>query len=175
MSEITKARPTADRVHKLLEYFPETGKFLWRSDRTLPGRVIAKAGSIAGTKTKRGRWIISVDGRQYYAHHLAWLVMRGEWPAEIDHINTDALDNRWENLRLGNDQLNAENKRQALTTNKSSGVLGVSHQKRSRKNPWKAQIRIEGRIKYLGGFPTIEAAEAAYIEAKRRHHQGCTL
>lgn len=187
MSEITLVRqpgakaarrvpsPDADRVRELLEYDAETGVFSWRVDRVAKGRLLVSAGSVAGTRTKQRRWIISVDGRQYYAHHLAWLVMTGEWPDEVDHRNTDALDNAWANLRLADDQLNAENKRQALSTNKSSGVLGVSRSRKSRTNPWKAQIRFDGRIRYLGSFPTIDAAHEAYVAAKRIHHAGCTL
>jgi len=162
-------RPSAERVCALLSYDPMTGTFRWRERRAYN----APVGSVAGTKSKKGYWIISVDGTQYYAHHLAWVVMKGEWPAvEIDHRNTDSLDNRWLNLRAANSLMNAQNKRRALVTNNSSGVLGVSRQARSSVHPWKAQIRVNGRIKYIGSFATIEEASAAYQAAKRTWHEG---
>ena len=163
-------RPTAKRVRDLLNYDKETGVFTWR----MPIAQM-KAGARAGTNTAKGYRIISVDGKQYYEHHLAWLFVKGRWPKEIDHRNTNGRDNHWENLRLGNDALNAQNKRRASKSNRSSGVLGVSRQRRSTINPWKAQIRTDGRIKHLGSFPTIEAASAAYVAAKRKYHKGCTL
>jgi outer membrane protein assembly factor BamB len=168
MPEIVREKPTVERVRALLAYDRTSGVFRWREDRSHN----ARAGSVAGTKSKKGYWIISVDGRQFYAHHLAWVIEMGEWPAEIDHRNTNQLDNSWSNLRLGNDQLNAENKRRALSTNRSSGVLGVSRQLRSAIKPWKAQIRINGQIVYLGSFATIEEASDAYQAAKRKHHEG---
>lgn len=168
MAEFVREKPTVERVRALLTYDRDSGVFRWREDRSHN----ARAGSVAGTKSKKGYWIISVDRRQFYAHHLAWVIEMGEWPAEIDHRNTNQLDNSWSNLRLGNDQLNAENKRRALSTNQSSGVLGVSRQARSAIKPWKAQIRVNGRVVYLGSFPTIEAASEAYQAAKLKFHSG---
>ena len=167
MTEVHK-KPSVERVRALLSYDKATGVFHWKEFRSHNARV----GDVAGTKSRKGYWIISIDGRQFYAHHLAWVIEMGEWPVEIDHRNTDCLDNSWGNLRLGNDQLNAENKRRALSTNKSSGVLGVSRQLRSSIKPWKAQIRIDGKIVYLGSFASIEEASEAYREAKRKHHEG---
>lgn len=168
MPEIVREKPTVERVRALLLYDKLSGVSRWREDRSHN----ARAGSEAGTLSKKGYWIISIDGRQFYAHHLAWVIVMGEWPTEIDHRNTNSLDNSWKNLRLGNDQLNAENKRRALSTNQSSGVLGVSRQARSSTKPWKAQIRINGRIVYLGSFSTIKEASEAYQAAKRKHHEG---
>lgn len=161
-------KPSVERVRALLGYDKATGVFRWKEFRSHN----AQTGDVAGTKSSKGYWIISIDGHQFYAHHLAWVIEMGEWPTEIDHRNTNSLDNAWENLRLGNDQLNAENKRRALSTNQSSGVLGVSRQLRSSIKPWKAQIRINGKIVYLGSFASIDEASEAYREAKRKHHEG---
>lgn len=88
----------------------------------------------------------------------------------IDHINGDPSDNRVENLRLADKRLNAENQRRARADN-AIGVLGVM----AHGNKFRAQIRTGGRTIYLGLFLTSDEAYAAYVEAKRRLHEGCSL
>jgi hypothetical protein len=39
----------------------------------------------------------------------------------------------------------------------------------------RARIAINGHQINLGRFRTAEAAHAAYVDAKRRLHEGCTL
>ena len=47
-----------------------------------------------------GRYYISIDGVDYLAEELAFLHMTGRWPRNgVEHINGNAQDNRWENLR----------------------------------------------------------------------------
>jgi hypothetical protein len=38
-----------------------------------------------------------------------------------------------------------------------------------------ASVWVGGKRVYLGRFDTAEEAHAAYVAAKRRLHQGCTL
>lgn len=166
---MTKERPTQSRVLELLRYDELTGLFTWRVDRNG-----MRMGDVAGTLSERNGWIISVDGKQYKAHHLAWLIVHGIWPALIDHRDGDKRNNAICNLRKVSQKVNVQNMRRAMRTNKSSGLLGVSAS-RSAVNPWKSQIRIGGVITHLGSFPTAESAHAAYVAAKRLHHEGCTL
>jgi hypothetical protein len=89
------SKPTQARLRELLHYDEDAGVFTWRI-----GRRKCVAGAVAGTTTKFGP-LIGLDGRQYLAHHLVWLYMRGEWPeGMVSHVNGDNCDNRWENLRL---------------------------------------------------------------------------
>jgi hypothetical protein len=129
-------------------------------------------GDAAGGRGGGGYWQISVDAKLHLAHRLAWLHFYGEGPRhQIDHINGDKLDNRIANLRDVPHQINQQNRRRVLSTNKSSGLIGA-HRHRSR---WQSRIRTCGRYVFLGVFDTPEAAHAAYVEAKRRLHPGCTL
>jgi hypothetical protein len=106
------------------------------------------------------------------AHRLAWCIAYGEWPSlEIDHINGDAGDNRLCNLRNVDRATNAQNKRRAQCTNKS-GIQGVETHAVGRLS---ASVWVGGKRVYLGRFDTAEEAHAAYVAAKRRLHQGCTL
>ena len=44
---------------------------------------------------------VEIDGVRYRADELAFLFVTGKWPeGEIEHINGDRSDNRWENLRV---------------------------------------------------------------------------
>src|SRR6516164_5991164 len=87
---------TAHRLRKILSYDPVTGKFRWKV--TTGSRAIA--GSLAGTRGRRGHNQIRIDGKLYQSSRLAWLYKTGRWPKlEIDFINRNRSDTRWANLR----------------------------------------------------------------------------
>ena len=47
---------------------------------------------------------------KFYKYHVVWFLCTGEWPpTEIDHINRDSLDDRFENLRLAEHKENQRN------------------------------------------------------------------
>lgn len=162
---------TAERVRRLLDYDPSTGIFRWLE--LPPATKIVKVGDVAGGNDN-GYVRIRVDGRTHYAHCLAWLWMTGQWPTDqVDHRNTVRSDNRWENLRQASQQLNSQNRRVAPKRT-SSGFLGVSRRNRKR-HPFVARICLDRKLISLGVFETAEAAHSAYVEAKRRLHQGGTL
>lgn len=156
---------TQDRLKELLHYDPETGLFTHTKSR---GR--KQAGGIAGTKS--GGYIqVGLDYAQYRAHRLAWLYMTGKFPEyDVDHINGKRDDNRWCNLREATRTENMQNLREA-TSASGSGLLGAF----SGRNRWRSQIRVGGKQLNLGTFDTAEEAHAAYVEAKRIHHPGCTI
>ncbi len=156
---------TNARLKELLYYNPETGIFIWAVQRSQ-----MRSGSVAGTLLKNGRRTIWVDGKQYYAHRLAWLYVHGSFPKnDIDHIDRQPDHNWISNLRDVTEEVNLQN--QKLTDRKnSSGLLGAYwYQKRGL---WVSAITISGRYTYLGYFKTKEAAHAAYLDAKRKHHIG---
>lgn len=161
---------TADRLRELLHYDPETGAFTWRSNRT--PRI--RAGAVAGHRHPLGYWTLSVDGKRYYGHRLAWLHYYGEWPTNcVDHINGDGLDNRIANLRDITHKENIQNQRRAAKNNESSGILGVGWFEPRQK--WRAQIGHDGRSIHLGYFDTADEARTYYLVAKRLLHKGCTI
>jgi hypothetical protein len=158
---------TQARLHELLSYDPKTGVFSWNK-RT--GR--CSAGAIAGCQDDRGYIVLSVDGKRYYAHRLAWLHFTGNFPSEsIDHINGCKSDNRIRNLRDVSIQMNLQNLKKAMVSNKSTGILGV----RKLRGKYLAQITIEGKETHLGTFNSAEDAHTAYLNAKRKFHGGCTI
>jgi hypothetical protein len=149
---------TQAELQEYLHYNPLTGVFIWLEalSRNMP------PGDIAGTNNHRGYRIISIYGRKYQAHRLAWLYTHGTWPKDqIDHINGNGLDNRIANLREATAHQNSSNVK--LPKDNTSHFRGVVWHRRVKK--WQAQISVRGVTKYLGCFPTPEAASAVY-EAK---------
>lgn len=160
---------TAERLRELLHYEPETGIFLWKK---VTGRK-AVIGMEPGWIDKDGYRLVSLDGARYRAHRLAWLYVHGVMPCfDIDHINGQRADNRIANLRDVSRVVNMQNLKKARSDS-SSGYLGVERHKAS--GLWLARIKVGGIRKSLGYHKTPEAAHAAYLDAKRKLHEGCTI
>lgn len=81
-----------------------------------------------------------------------------------EHKNGNGLDNRRENLRVATNRQNQQGF-QTLRLGKSSQFRGVTkHRAR-----WKAGIRVNGRLLYLGLFKHEMDAAKAYDCAARQH------
>lgn len=102
----------------------------------------------------------SVEGKSVYMHRL----LAGAKGLEVDHINSDGLDNRRSNLRLATRQQNSANKPALGGTSVYKGVC-----KANTKSPrWRAWVMSHKKSLYLGSFKTeIEAAKAYDVAAKR--------
>jgi hypothetical protein len=137
---------TQERVLSQLEYNRESGTFAWKQRP-------------AGHTRKSGYVSIHIDGVEVKAHQLVWFLETGNWPnVLIDHINGNPSDNRIENLRDAS----------------ASKLLGATWNKRLSK--WQVQIKLaNGARKYIGLFECPNEAHAAYLAAKRIHHEGCTI
>jgi len=133
-------------LKSILNYDPETGKFTWAVNKPPRG----KAGDIAGYHNGSGYLKISIAGKRYYSHRLAFLWMTGEFPSKVvDHINGNSLDNRWENLRSVTQKENGAN------TILAKGV-------RLRFGSWYARFA----NKHIGIFATEQEAITAYKKVK---------
>lgn len=152
--------PSVKAVRSALRYDRETGLLWWR--RSGPGRNLTKP---AGT-TLRGYVRIWFGKRQYQAHVLAWVIVRGRWPKkELDHRDTVRNNNRWGNLRLATHGQNQQNGR--CYKNNRSGFKGVTCQ----NGYWRADIQYHKKQRYLGQFDSPEKASAAYIAEAKKHHK----
>jgi len=148
---------TQDTLRELLEYCPDTGLFTWRyrdrrwfnSDRHHNAWNARFFGRSAGSLNPSGYIYIHVFMRSYKAHRLAFLYMTGEFPPhDTDHINHNKADNRWVNIRAATRSENCQNK--DIQANNTSGTIGVSWHKL--KDKWESNIKLHGRVFYLGTF-----------------------
>jgi len=147
------------KLKQLLSYNPKTGGFIWLESRG----GLAQKGAKAGTVESKGYRQITIDGKTYMAHRLAWFYINKNWPADqIDHINGSRLDNRIINLRSVTKTENQQNQKK-YTTNKS-GVTGVCWHKQQGK--WYANIQENKKVHFLGLFENIFDAAAARISAQ---------
>jgi len=107
-----------------------------------------KVGSRVGCIGNRGYRIVVVNGRQYLAHRLIW-IMHGNDPVPmLDHIDGDQLNNRIENLRPVTNSQNQMNMK--IPKDNTSGIKGVSWNKK--ENKWVGQVWKNGknyRTKYF--------------------------
>lgn len=86
----------------------------------------------------------------------------------VDHVSGDGLDNRRSNLRFATAEQNAFNRKRYETN--TSGAKGVTF-KKSRSGvggSWQAYINVRGRRFWLGCYPTMQLASAAYDAAAVR-------
>lgn len=162
---------TQDELKTKLHYDPETGHFIW----LVNGRN-TKIGTRAGSVSKHlGYRFIKFDKAPLLEHRLVFLYMTGRWPKhQVDHINGARADNRWANLRDVCSRVNKENQRRPLANNRL-GLLGVSHWPHRGPKSFVAQLSAHGRRVHCSYHETPEEAHAAYLEAKRKYHEGNTL
>lgn len=164
---------TAARLREVVHYDHATGAFTRTVRLAQRHQVGDRADFSINHGPMTGYRRLSLDSRRYLAHRCAWLYVHGAWPEhDIDHINGDKGDNRIANLRDVPACVNLENKRGARRDN-ASGLLGVHLHRQSGR--WRARIRHDGKAVHIGMFDSPEAAHAAYLETKRKLHEGCTI
>ena len=163
---MAKTDLTAQRLREFLHYDPETGIFYRRHDARR-----WKAGTPIGTTNRSKRQYIPIGNKFYLAHRLAWMYMTGEWPdMAIDHKDGNPHNNRFANLRNVSTTVNAQNLRKAKPQSKT-GILGVHKNGRFIRS----MITVNKKKIHLGYFSNVEDAQNAYLAAKRKLHEGCTI
>lgn len=153
---------THENLLQILHYDPETGFFTWKYRHDMAKEWNTRyAGTQAGyLDPSRGYYRIKINRKFYKSHRLAWLYMTGEWPKDqIDHINRNKPDNRFENLREASQSQNNQN--QALRSLVSKSGFKGAHW---HKGTWNSAIQIDGRKVHLGCFRSHHAAHEAYKE-----------
>tara|TARA_R110000851_G_C12742854_1_gene531107 strand:+ start:57 stop:551 length:495 start_codon:yes stop_codon:yes gene_type:complete len=152
---------TQDLLKEFIFYDLVTGGLTWLKS---PAKRV-RAGDVVASINKNGYIRITLKGKHYLGHRLAWFYLFGVWPNQIDHINGVRTDNRIENLR---DVIPADNsKNRALGKSNKSGVIGVRwvHQ----HSRWTAQISVNGKNKALGYFKEKELAIKARLDAESEY------
>lgn len=155
---VAPPREVLDTLKQKYEYRPITGQLIGRNR----GRPVGSGG-------KSGYVYISVplSNRRIHTvllHHAAYYMMLGCWPkyrGEIDHINRDGFDCRWENLRAVTPSLQLFNR--VFKTRNKSGARGVFVE---RSGKYSARIVKDGKHFWLGAYDTLEDAVRKRREAE---------
>jgi len=150
------------RLHFLLRLDEATGFLCWRG-ASLGHHADDRAGSLKSDGYRR----VYIDGSRIYEHRITFAMTNGRWPdLHVDHANGVRDDNRPCNLREATRSQNNANSKISLRN--TSGLKGVGFHKQIGR--FRADIRIEGSLKYLGLFDSAEEAHAAYMRAAQQFH-----
>lgn len=168
--EITGQRPTKylqditqEALKRAVSYDEDSGKFT-----LLIGSHKRKVGEPAEYE-KGGYRILSIPGMggagrgQYKSHRAVWLYVTGKWPdGDIDHIDGNGLNNRFDNLREVTRSVNCRN--QVRRSSNKTGISGVSW-----CNAYKfgKRWRVVIANKERGRFETLLDAVAERLRAMR--------
>lgn len=162
--------PSRAYLQSRFTYDPDSGKLLWNKVEEVNYRQrqwnTRYAGTEAGTvKTKATghKYLqVSINKKLVPVHRVIWKMVTGLEPTEVDHLNQNGTDNRWNNLRNVPHALNMRN----LPKKKSnkSGATGVHFDKR--RQCYYARISYNSKMLHVGTYQTLEAAAEA-VKARR--------
>ena len=180
---------TQELIKDYIRYIPETGKVYWKTItpnyfyHTIRPTQFCNAwntkyagkevGCIHKSSDNYHYKVIRLRQKNYKLHQIIWFYMTGDWPKyQIDHIDRNPLNNKWDNLRDIPQSQNMKNTN--LKSNNTSGVKGISYSKEKRK--WEAYISYNSKKYNLGRFKKfIDAVWARYIAEIRygfnKYHQ----
>jgi len=131
------------------------------------------------------KWRVRFHNRNYYAWRGKWnktekrmeiiymarVILGACSGVEVDHIDHDELNCQKQNMRLCNHFENIRNARKCISKrNITSKYKGVSNKGGNRRRKWRAVIRVNGKDKLIGHFPTELEAALAYDSDANRYY-----
>lgn len=155
--------PSQEYLNSIFEY--RDGDLYWKNPTSNKIKIGSKAGSLAnGESHKRVR----LNRKNYLLHRIIFAMHHGWMPSQVDHIDTNSLNNRIENLRPASHGQNIQN--QPIRKSNTSGIKNVWWHKSLEK--WVVAITANSMRKHIGYFEDIELAELVAIEARNKYHKG---
>ncbi len=158
----TKPLPSLELLQNIFFYDCNSGKIYWKISPHPRIKACSEAGTI-----RDGYKVIGLFGSIYLAHRLCWFLHYKKDPGNllIDHIDRNRSNNKIVNLRLVTVSENQQNI--GAPKNNKLGELGVFYDKQRGK--FRGRIYINGKLKHLGYFNTIEKAIEARKKAEIRY------
>jgi hypothetical protein len=133
-----------------------TTQFMTRLSRGKTGYLFVRIAAEVNGK-KKAKNIHRIMGETYLG------ATRGQM---VDHKDGDRANNDLNNLRLCDNRTNQYNSK--IWSNNTTGFRGVWFNKRKKR--FTANICVNGKNQYLGGFLTAEEAGQAYDDAAKKLH-----
>jgi hypothetical protein len=175
MSNETDLDWLARNVHVCLEYRGETGEFTWKirpvdhfksvpAWRSWNTKFAGRSAGHFNNHEKNKYVVIRINGVSYGAHRIAMLMVTGEIPEEVDHVNGIQWDNRICNLKASSRSDNAKN----LPKRTGRDFIGISIQ----KGKYRARINVDGKEIALGTYSSLELAMSAREKATEKYGFG---
>ena len=85
-------------LKQCVDYDPKSGLFTRKQIDYVPANARWE-GATCGWRARNGYIRISINGKDYAAHRLAWLWVNGNMPSgDIDHLNGVRADNSFESF-----------------------------------------------------------------------------
>jgi hypothetical protein len=137
------------------------GKLYWR---VKPSRGVY-VGDEVGTISSTGHRRLMYKRKIYSIHRVIWLMHYGYMPSEIDHKDTDKLNNKIENLRIA-EQKNQQNV--GFRSDNTSGAKNVYWFKPMKR--WSVIVSAKKVRHNLGYFDDFELADLVATEARNKYH-----
>ena len=152
---------TKDYLNQLFTY--TNGNLYWKV--SLSKRV--NIGNKAGCLTNTGYLSVQINKKIYRLHKIIFAMHYGYIPKIVDHIDTNKLNNKIENLREANACQNNVNI--GIRKDNTSGSKNVRWHKTYKK--WTVEIRINKNRKCFGYFSDLELADLVAQEARNKYHK----
>lgn len=161
---------TQEYFKSLLQYDQVTGVFNWKArppinrSNNMFNALFAgsRAGSVSRSKRSKTSYIvIKIEGKTYKAHRIAFIIMTGSAPEQVDHIDHNGMNNAWENLRASDSKDNSRNLPKQVSN--KSGYIGVNWHKSAKK--WQARAVDKNGFRVdLGRYSDIN--DAIHVRAE---------
>lgn len=120
--------------------------------------------SVTGKKGRNTLYATGrLEGKLVYMHRL---IMKSPEGKQVDHINSDGLDNRRDNLRIASHVQNCWHTQKQR--NNTSGFKGVYWKKDLSK--WGVKISHNNSVKNLGYYLDAKTAARVYDSAATKYH-----
>jgi hypothetical protein len=132
------------------------------------GKLMAQSVHKSKGTENYSRYCIKMFGKNYFVHRLVAnaFVPNPENKLEVDHIDGNALNNHYTNLRWATRHEQMRNTKKPV--NNTSGIKGVSWKKDKKK--WKAYCGLNGKQYHFGYFDNIEDAKKAVMKGREKLH-----
>jgi hypothetical protein len=147
------------KLHELLEY--KEGALFWKTDR---GSQKCKGNQAGCVNLGYMKFRVRELGGSMLVHRAIFAMHHGYFPAEVDHINGNKLDNRVENLR----EVSRSQNRMNIGRNgqNKSGCKNVY----SYRDKWGVKIVVNKKSLFLGVFEDLELADLVAHSAREKYH-----
>lgn len=162
---VFKTLPSYERLSELFDLDVEAGVLLWRRrDGVHESWNTKYAGKIAGDPRASGRMRVGIENGRFLVHRIIFKMFYGYEPPEVDHKDTDFLNNRPSNLRPTDHGSNIANgKRRKKQSGLPKGVV-------RKGGRYYVAVRKHGVNNYIGYFDDVDTAHAAYCAAADKLH-----